>query len=116
MPRRRATPPSNLPWAQGGKGDNVPDRWAVGQQHDQPIDANAEPAARGQPILEGDDVILVERLSLLVARRPRLHLRLETGPLVLRIGELGKRVGNLPAVDVGLEALSEPRVAAICFG
>ena len=37
------------------------------EQHDQPVDADAEPAARRQPIFQRRHVILVERLRLLVA-------------------------------------------------
>src|SRR5437763_10719879 len=102
--------------AEGREGDDVADRRAVGQQHDEPVDAKAKPAAGRQPIFERRDVILVERLRLLIARGARQHLRLEAGALVERVVQFGEGVGDLPAIDVGLEALDKPRVVAVGLG
>src|SRR3954453_11284429 len=102
--------------AGGREGDNVADRRAVGQQHDEPVDAKAKSAAGRQPVFERRDVILVERLRLLVAGGARQHLRLEAGALIERVVQFGEGVGDLPAIDVGLEALDKPRIVAVGLG
>ena len=83
---------------------------------DQPVDADADPAGRRHAVLERVDVVLVERLGLLVARRGVTHLLLEARALVVRIVELGERVGELHAVGEGLEALDQPVVGAMALG
>src|SRR5204863_9205809 len=98
---------------QGRESDDVADRWAVCQQHDQPVDADTETAAGRQPVFERGHVVLVEELRFFVTRRARLHLRLETLALVLRIIELREGVRDLPTVNIGLKPLDETRVAAI---
>src|SRR5262245_25698336 len=94
---------STSPWPQGRERDDVADRWAVGQQHNQTIDSDAEPAAGWQPVFEGSNVVFVQRLRFLVACGPRPHLGLEARPLVLRISYLGKGVCDLPAINIRLE-------------
>ena len=39
---------------------NVTNRWGVGQQHDQSIDADADASGRRQAVLERANVIVVE--------------------------------------------------------
>ena len=77
---------------------------------------DAEPAARRQTVFQRGDVILVERLGLLVAGGARQHLRLEAGALIDRIVELGEGVGDLPAVDIGFEPLDEARIVRVGLG
>ena len=63
--------------------DHVADRRPFRQQHDQPVDAHAQPAGRRHTVLQGSDVVLVELLgsSSPAARQPRL--RLESPALVI---------------------------------
>ena len=49
----------------------------AGEQHDQPVDADAEAAARRQPVLERPQVVLVDAVRLVVAGRGEPRLRLE---------------------------------------
>src|SRR6266851_247768 len=85
------------------KKDDVPDRRAVGEQHHQPIDADTFPGGRGEPVLEGADVILVHGVRLEVAAGAALELRLEAAALLLRVVELAEGVRHLEAADVELE-------------
>src|SRR5260370_41241669 len=96
----------------GRKREEVGIGGAGGKRKDEPIDADAESARWRHAVFEGSDEILVEHLSLLVAARARLHLGLEAGELVARVGQLRKRVGDFPAVDVGLEAPDQARIAS----
>ncbi len=55
-------------------------------------------------------------MRLLVAGGACPHLRLEALSLILRVVELGEGVRDLPAIDVGLEPLDEPRIGAVHLG
>ena len=56
--------------SEGGEQHHVPDRRHVGQQHDQSVDPDAEAAGGGQAVLEGAEVVLVDRHGLVVAGVP----------------------------------------------
>ena len=49
----------------------------VGEQHDETVDPDAEPAGRRQAVLEGAEVVLVDGHGLVVAAGARRGLRLE---------------------------------------
>ena len=72
--------------AEGREEDHVADRVDAGDEHDQPVDADPEPAGRRQPVLERFDVLVVDRLGLLVAAGLEPRLRLEA----LRPGRRGR--------------------------
>ena len=92
------------------KQDDVANARAVGQQHDQTIDADAAAAGRRQAVLERADVVGVVVHRLIVAGLLRLGLLLETRGLVLRVVQLGEAVGDLAPGDEQLEALGDVRV------
>ncbi len=73
------------------------------------------PFARGgrQTILERADVVLVERLRLVVPSRPGLELLLEPPPLLLRIVQLRVGVRHLHAGDEQLEAVDEAGIVPL---
>ena len=50
---------------------HVANRRRIGEQHDQAIDADAEPAGRRHAVLERAQVVLVQHLRLLVAALAR---------------------------------------------
>ena len=75
--------------------DDVADRRAVGQQHHQPVNADAETAAGRQTVFERRDVILVERLRLVVAGGARQHLRLEAAPLIDRVVKQTSQIAEI---------------------
>src|SRR5450759_703680 len=93
--------------------DHVADRRAVGQQHDEPVDADAFPAGRWQAVLERADVVLVHRVRLEVAARAVLQLRFEASPLLDRIVELAEGVRHLEPADVELEPLDRVGVVPL---
>src|SRR4051794_18827822 len=102
--------------AHGGEEDDLADRALAGHQHHEAVDADADAAGRRHAVLERAQERLVHRLRLLVALGRVALLRLEAGALVVGVVELGERVGELHAVDERLEALDEPRLAAVSLG
>src|SRR5919108_1548221 len=76
-----------------GEQDDVPDAVRVRQQHDQPVDADAQPARGRQPVLERPQVVLVDGHGLGVAGSPLPGLVLEPAALLVGIDQLGEGVG-----------------------
>ncbi len=95
------------------KQDDITNRRAVGQQHDEPIDADALAGGRRQAVLEGADVVLVHDVRFEVAGGPAGQLGLEAAALLRRIVELAEGVGHLEAADVELEALDRLGVVGL---
>ena len=62
--------------------DHLADRGHLGEQHHQPVDADPESAGRRQAVFERADVVLVDILGLLVARRLERRLGLEALALI----------------------------------
>src|SRR5450759_3258237 len=92
-----------------GKDDDVPDGLAAGGDHGEPVDADADASGRRHAVFEGCQEILVRRLRFLVAGRPLAGPRLEAGPLVDRVYQLGKGVGYLLAGHQYLDPPGEAR-------
>src|SRR5690349_1398065 len=63
------------------KQDDVPDGRAVGEQHDEPIDADALARGGWHAELEGADVVLVHLVRFLVAAGTAAQLLFEAPPL-----------------------------------
>jgi len=68
---------NSLSFSHQREQNHVSDRWAIGQEHHEPIDADAFAAGRRQAVLERPDVIFVHRVRFEVAARAVLELRLE---------------------------------------
>ena len=66
----------------------------VGEQHHQPVDADAEAAGRRQAVLERPQVVLVDDHRLVVAGRLLPGLVLEAGPLLVGVDELAEGVAR----------------------
>src|SRR3954469_19179956 len=95
---------------------DLADRAPAREEHHEAVDPDADPARRRHPVLEREQVRLVERLRLLVARRRVTDLLLEAPPLVVGIVELGERVADLHPADDRLEALDEALLGAVALG
>src|SRR4030042_2746104 len=70
---RRATNSSKLMGLfrpQEGEENDLPDRLPVGQDHRQPVDADALPARRRQSVVEGLEIVHVGDVGLLVPPAP----------------------------------------------
>ena len=93
--------------------DHLADRVDAGQQHHQPVDADAEPAGAGHAVLEGADVVEVDVAGLRVAAGLGAGLGLERGELLDRVVLLGVGVAQLEAGDDQLEALDVVGVVAV---
>src|SRR5712691_10049474 len=88
-----------LAWlrAQVGEEDHLANRGDARQQHDDVIDADAEPAARRQAVLQRAHVVLVDVVGLGSACCLEPRLCLEPLALVDGVVELGERVRELAA-------------------
>ncbi len=60
---------------------DLADRCLVGKQHHQPVHPETEPTCGWQPVLQRQQIVLVERVGLRLAGGARLRLRLEPGSL-----------------------------------
>src|SRR5690606_23105002 len=91
--------------AQSGEEDHVTDRRGARQQHDESVHPDAESDRRRQAVVEGPEVVGVDRHRLGVAGGLARGLVLEAGPLVVGVGQLREPVAQLATHDDGLEAL-----------
>ena len=96
--------------AEHGEEDHVPDGLDLGQQHDQPVDADADAGGGRQSVLEGPHEGLVGRVGLVVAACLGRGRHLEALRLLLGDVELAVAVGELPADDAQLEPVGHGRV------
>ena len=92
------------------KEDHVADRVFVGQQHHEPVDADADAGGGRHAVAEGTDVVFVEDHRLFVAAFAFGHLIDKAFVLLLRIVQFAKTVRDLHAVDEQLETLGDIRV------
>src|ERR1700674_2300165 len=90
--------------------DDVADGGRVGEEHGEPVDADALAGGGWHAVLERTHEVLVERHRLLVAGGLGLHLRLEAGALVQGIVELAEGVRELHPGHEQLEPVDEARI------
>src|SRR3954453_17446782 len=113
-PRTQRRPPADVPLVPHRREQHdLPERLRPGQDHHQTVDAEAGAAGRRHPLLQRLDEGLVVWLGLLVASRGLLGLRLESPALLIRVVELGERVGDLDAAAERLPALDQPLIRAV---
>src|SRR5438477_3697752 len=96
------------------KQDHVANRRAVGEEHDEAVDADAFARGRRQAVLERANVIGVVVHRLLVAGFLRFRLRGEARGLVLGVVQLGEAVRDLAAGDDELEAVGDRGIRVVC--
>ena len=93
--------------------DHIADRLDPRQHHHEAVDADAQPARRRHAVLEGAQVVLVDRAALGVAGIACTLLLPETLPLLDGVVELAVAVGELAGVGEQLEALGQERIGAV---
>jgi len=89
--------------AHQGEEDDVADGAGAGEDHGEPVDADAFAGGGRKAVAERADVVVVDGghgLGVLVG-----DLGLEAAELVVGVVELGEGVADLEAADVELEAL-----------
>jgi hypothetical protein len=94
----------------GREENDVADAGRVGEQHDQPVDADAAAAGGRHAVFQRPYIIGVEIHGFVVAGFLGLHLRLKAGGLVFGVVQLGETVGDFAAGDEQLEALGRIRI------
>src|SRR5215210_2705895 len=87
------------------KNDHVSNRWLIGHQHDETIDAQSHATSWWHAVLQCPDVIGIEAVGLGIAPGTLEHLLLEPAALVVRIVELAEGVRQLAAADEKLKPL-----------
>ena len=112
---RHVTPRPRLAGTHVREGDHLAQARRVREHHHEPVDADAEPAGRRQPDLERAQVVLVQRMRLLVAGRAIAARRQQALALIVRIVELAEGVADLHAGHEGLEALHQARVGGLAL-
>ncbi len=90
-----------------GEGDDLVDSVGTGREHDQPVDAQRDPGAVGQAMFHCGQQAVVHGDLGEVAIASGGEIGLESRPLLGRISELMVAVGELDAVDPGLESLGD---------
>src|ERR1019366_2733402 len=85
--------------------DHIADGARIGQQHGQPIDANAFTCGRRQSIRQSANVVLIHLVGFFVAARAFAALPLEAPALLLGIVQLAERVADLKSANEYLETL-----------
>jgi hypothetical protein len=96
--------------------NHVADGAAVGEEHRQAVDADADACGGRHPVGERAHVIHVHLHRLLVAPLPLPRLLLETLVLLDGVIQLRKPVRHLHPRDVQLEPLGNRRVVGRGFG
>lgn len=82
----------------------------IGEEHDQPVDTDTFSRGRRHAVFQGAQEIFIHQMGFFIACRPLRRLSFEPFPLIQRIVQLGKGIGDLPAGDVELEAIGQGRV------
>src|SRR5205823_2812834 len=93
--------------------DDVADVVDVGEEHQHPVDPDAETSRRWQAIFQGAQVVVVDGHRLVVSGRTLTCLVLEPGALLVGVDELAEGVADLASRDDRLEALDETGKLAV---
>jgi hypothetical protein len=93
--------------------DDLTDAGRVGEQHQEPVDPDPEPARGRHPVLERLEEVLVERVGLQLAGLPRLLLQQELRALLVGVGELRVPCAELHPADHRVDVLGEAGVDAM---
>ncbi len=99
-----------------GKKDDVAQGRLLRQDHEQPVDAHAEPARGRHAVFEGDEKILVHEFGLIVAFGAELQLLFEALTLIDGVVQLGVGVAELEAADEDFETFDEAWVLRLSLG
>ncbi len=81
------------------------------REHDQPVDPDGDAGAVGQAVFHGGQQAVIHRNLREASISSGAEIGLETAPLFGRIGEFVIAVGELEAIDPGLESLGDGWVA-----
>ena len=87
------------------KQNHIPNRHRVGENHDEPIDADAFAGGWRKAVFEGADVVLVHDVRFGVPAALLFELLFEPAALFDRVVQLAERIGDLETRDVQLEPL-----------
>lgn len=91
-----------------GEKQNVPDGGGIGQEHDNPVDAETDAAGGGHSVFECSDEVFINGHCLIVAFCFFLRLLFETRTLVDGVVQLAESVAILCAGNEKLKAFTSP--------
>ena len=86
--------------------DHIADGFLAGQQHREPIDADAETCSGGHTVFQCAEEIFIKRLYLFDSAGAVSHLFFEPGSLIERIVQLAERIAELLSVADRFEPLN----------
>ena len=96
--------------------NDLPNRRRIGQQHDQPVNADAFSGGRRHAVFQRPHVIFIHLVRLFVPFFVFLRLLFEPPFLVKRIVQLRKRVAHFLTGNVEFETFDKFRVVRFRFG
>ena len=87
---------------------DVADGAGVGQEHDEPVDADTQPTGGREPVFEGSEVVIVDDHGFVVSGFLLDDLVFESGPLLSGVDELAEGVAEFSPGNDALEPLGVP--------
>lgn len=99
-----------------GEKQNVPDGGGIGQEHDDPVDAETDAAGGWHSVFKCSDEVFINGHCLIVAFCFFLRLLFETRTLVDGVVQLAESVAILCAGNEKLKAFNDPGIIrfALC--
>ena len=93
--------------------DHIPNRRRVGQQHDEPIDANPLARRWRQAIFQRANIIVIKMHRLVVPGLFGRDLRFEAIRLIFRVIKLAETIGQLAPANKKLETIGHKGVVVV---
>ena len=87
----------------------------IGEQHREPVDAEANTAGRRHAVFERTQEVVVDEHGFIVAAFHEFYLFFKTFPLLDGVVQFAVGVGDLFAVAHEFEAFHQARFAAVLF-
>src|ERR687898_903974 len=95
------------------KEHHITDRSLIGEAHGETVNTDALSRRRRHSVFQGPKEILIDYVRFLVTGGALCRLSLEALPLIQRVVQLRKRIGNLPPRNVELESIGERGVGIL---
>ena len=90
-----------------------PHRLGTGRQHDEAIEPERNAGALRQPVLQGGEEVLIDRIHLTVERLLPSLIGRETRALFGGVGQFAKSVGEFETADIKLEPFRKPGILGL---
>src|SRR5438132_3779116 len=95
------------------KQNNVPNRWGVRKEHDQPVKANPLSGCGRHAVFQRPHIIIIDGVGGVVTGISSLRLLKESLLLICGIVQLRKSISQLSSSDIQLKAIDQGGVRVI---